>query len=404
MEIVESLFYKKINPGDLLNIDFAVQQKGGGQTYLDLAGIDQDLLCSFLEYGTVIGRENPPRGDDRHKYRIVAKTIGGDQQQAIEFDPRNDRPNYKLSDQRANRHPAWSPQLGFPRAPQGARYANDVKNIPYLLVYIIRTSSKKYYAGFVNSPQMPNSWPRDCGLGKLFTGSRRGILFFDHETLEFSDNRECPFGVITSDAKLSATEVPAGIRDLASDAMELVNQEMVAEFDPTKVRFESCDIPTDIRVLKENPRIRGRQGHHTDHSIAQKNHMILGDAGERAVVEFEKRKLRAIGRIDLANRVEWVSKTQGDSLGYDVLSFEVNDKGDSIDLYIEVKTTTGGVDKPFEISKNEVDFSEEFPDNFVIIRIFEFKMLGTNIKYYKVSGSVKESFDLSPSSYIASIR
>lgn len=401
MEIVESLFYKKINPGDLLNIDFAVQQKGGGQTYLDLAGIDQDLLCSFLEYGTIIGRDNPPSGDDRPKYRIVAKAIGSDQEKAIEFDPRNDRPNYKLSDQRANRHPAWTSELGFPRAPQGARYAKDVQNIPYLLVYIIRTSSNKYYAGFVNSPQMPTSWPRDCGLEKLFIGARRGILFFDHETLEFSDNRECPFGVITSDAKLSATEVPSEIRDIASDAMELVNQELIDEFDPTKVKFEPCDIPTDIRVLKENPRESARRGHHTDHIIAQKNRMILGDAGERAVVELEKRKLRAIGRIDLANRVEWVSKTQGDGLGYDVLSYEINEKGESSDLYIEVKTTTGGIDKPFEISKNEVDLSEEFPANFVIIRIFEFRMLGTNIKYYKVSGSVKDSFDLSARSYIA---
>lgn len=47
MELVEAIFYKKINPGDLLNIDRALHIDGGGQTYLDLAGIDQVDLCHF---------------------------------------------------------------------------------------------------------------------------------------------------------------------------------------------------------------------------------------------------------------------------------------------------------------------------------------------------------------------
>ena len=56
MERVEAVFYKKINPGDLLNIDLSVQTTGGGQTYLDLAGIDEDELVSFLSYGKIVER------------------------------------------------------------------------------------------------------------------------------------------------------------------------------------------------------------------------------------------------------------------------------------------------------------------------------------------------------------
>ena len=133
MEFAESIFYKKINPGDLLNIDHALHQGGGGQTYLDLAGIDQDKLCEFLKYGKEIERANPPIDDKRRKISIDAVAIGTSLVKSIEFDPRNHRPNYKLSDQRTNRHPAWTSKFGFPSSPAGARYAADVTNIPNLL-------------------------------------------------------------------------------------------------------------------------------------------------------------------------------------------------------------------------------------------------------------------------------
>ncbi len=43
--------------------------------------------------------------------------------------------------------------------------------------------------------------------------------------------------------------------------------------------------------------------------------------GEEFVVHLERHRLQAIGRDDLALRVEWVAQTIGDGLGFDILSF-----------------------------------------------------------------------------------
>ena len=63
--------------------------------------------------------------------------------------------------------------------------------------------------------------------------------------------------------------------------------------------------------------------------------------------------MHAAGQKVLANRVEHVSQTKGDGLGYDVLSFDASAK----ERFIEVKTTSFGKETPFFISRNEVEFS-----------------------------------------------
>src|SRR5262249_2990553 len=76
----------------------------------------------------------------------------------------------------------------------------------------------------------------------------------------------------------------------------------------------------------------------------------LGSSGEKFVEELERRHLIAIGRPDLADRVENIAETKGDGAGYDVLSF--TDDGEP--KPIEVKTTNGGKHRPFPLSANEL--------------------------------------------------
>ena len=71
----------------------------------------------------------------------------------------------------------------------------------------------------------------------------------------------------------------------------------------------------------------------------------------------------------LANRVEHVSDIRGDGLGYDVLSFEAS----GAERFIEVKTTVFGAVTPFYVSRNELAFSEEKDDQFVLARVHEFR-------------------------------
>lgn len=88
-----------------------------------------------------------------------------------------------------------------------------------------------------------------------------------------------------------------------------------------------------------------------DYEKRQRNNQSIGKIGEQAIVDYEIGKLKSLGRSDLAEKVEWVSKTD-DSLGYDVKSYDENGE----ELHIEVKTTKN-TDKDgmaFFLSDNEL--------------------------------------------------
>jgi hypothetical protein len=54
----------------------------------------------------------------------------------------------------------------------------------------------------------------------------------------------------------------------------------------------------------------------------------LAKLGEEFVYDLERHRLKEEGRDDLALRVQWVSQTIGDGLGFDILSFDVADDFD----------------------------------------------------------------------------
>lgn len=120
----------------------------------------------------------------------------------------------------------------------------------------------------------------------------------------------------------------------------------------------------------------------------------LGLAGEMFVLEYEVRRLHFIGKKRLADRVEHVSKTRGDGLGYDILSFEENGK----ESFVEVKTTSSSSLTPFFISANELRFSKQHDEQFRLARVFDFRDVP---KMYFVNGSVDAAFVLDPVTYRA---
>src|SRR5690606_19592288 len=95
----------------------------------------------------------------------------------------------------------------------------------------------------------------------------------------------------------------------------------------------------------------------------------------------EKWRLINIGKESLADKIEWVAKTQGDGLGYDILSKNAN----GTDRFIEVKTTKLGKDAPIFFSKTEYDFSSFNSASYFLYRVFNFnkapKVFIVNGKY-----------------------
>lgn len=130
--------------------------------------------------------------------------------------------------------------------------------------------------------------------------------------------------------------------------------------------------------------------------------IIIGNFGEKHILKLEKLKLELNGYGSLADKVKWISK-KDDSKGYDILSYEVINN-EIITKYIEVKTTIG-VDKPFEISKNEIEMSKilsvEKNSKYVIARVFNINIEMGTAEYYFVDGEIEESFNLIPTVYKA---
>ncbi|GEM56491.1 hypothetical protein B0A58_09350 [Flavobacterium branchiophilum NBRC 15030 = ATCC 35035] len=123
----------------------------------------------------------------------------------------------------------------------------------------------------------------------------------------------------------------------------------------------------------------------------------LGFLGELFVIKNEKDILNSYGRKDLADLVEHSSEIHGDGLGYDILSFDIN--GDK--KYIEVKTTRSEINRPFYLTKNEIEFSKINKDNYYLYRLFDFD---TNLnigKFYKLKGDLYKELNLDAILYLA---
>lgn len=106
-----------------------------------------------------------------------------------------------------------------------------------------------------------------------------------------------------------------------------------------------------------------------DYLAREARNQSLGLAGEQFVVQFERWRLEQLGESRLADRVEHVSQSKGDGLGYDVLSFDGNGR----ERLIEVKTTSFGRDTPFFVTRGELALSKTEPEQFCLYRVFDFR-------------------------------
>jgi hypothetical protein len=123
----------------------------------------------------------------------------------------------------------------------------------------------------------------------------------------------------------------------------------------------------------------------------------LGRTGEQWVLGFEQQRLQDAGLPELFQKVDWVSDRLGDGAGYDILSYDTNDRP----RYIEVKTTNGTHTSAFIISRNELEFSQETGDAFHLYRVFQFR---ASPLLYMLHGDVSKQLHLEPIDYRASFR
>jgi len=126
-----------------------------------------------------------------------------------------------------------------------------------------------------------------------------------------------------------------------------------------------------------------------DYIERESRNASLGLAGEKFIVQYEHWRLVKAGAERLAEKIEHVSVTQGDGLGFDVLSYESNGR----EKFIEVKTTSFGKETPFFITRNEVGLSRSEIERFHIYRIFDFRK---DPKVFSFRGPVEDHCRLDP--------
>lgn len=75
MEYIDRVFYRKINPSDFKKLyDIDIPDNGGGQTYLEAAGISNDDIVDFLSYAEI--SDSPLEGETRSIYTFNAYVLG----------------------------------------------------------------------------------------------------------------------------------------------------------------------------------------------------------------------------------------------------------------------------------------------------------------------------------------
>ena len=193
--------------------------------------------------------------------------------------------------------------------------------------------------------------------------------------------------------ELLATKVSRYISQVVSLPIEPINNRIEGGLsDPASFFLEA---PPELKHLNEKlPEYISALVKKFDPVERDMKNRVLGEAGEKFVLEHEKRFLNLIGRRDLADGVRWVSKLEGDGAGYDILSF--TDKGDQ--KFVEVKTTVGGSRTPFFVSRNEYSFCERNHQSFRLVRLYDFRK---DVKGFELCGKLENHVKLSTESFRA---
>ncbi|MBX3043081.1 MAG: DUF3883 domain-containing protein [Candidatus Kapabacteria bacterium] len=122
---------------------------------------------------------------------------------------------------------------------------------------------------------------------------------------------------------------------------------------------------TNLSTSTDQLTFRGRTVNFIQNNIDNKR---IGDLGELWVLKYEIEKLRQSGLHKLVDKIKHTAKDEGDGTGYDIESYD----GNGQKIYIEVKTTKGGKNSTFYITRTELERSKIEKENFYLYRLYNF--------------------------------
>lgn len=150
-----------------------------------------------------------------------------------------------------------------------------------------------------------------------------------------------------------------------------------------------------VRGDRKNVRDVNRLIQKFDPAARDDRNQELGHQGERLVFETERKRLDERNLGELADRVRWISRDDGDGAGFDIRSFDVQGN----ERLIEVKTTRGGPQTPFFLSENERRMSQERAHCYHLLRLYNF---GIEAMAFELRPPLNEAVYLEATNYWAS--
>jgi len=132
-----------------------------------------------------------------------------------------------------------------------------------------------------------------------------------------------------------------------------------------------------------------------DYEERDRKNRKLGKIGEELVFASKRSEQIKAGRKDLADRVEMVCRTLGESAGYDIRSF---DKHSGEEIHLEVKTTSGPLTTPFFMSSAEVEYAKSCAHRYKICRVYAYSAEAKDIWFFEIDKPT-EALDFTPVSF-----
>ncbi len=110
-----------------------------------------------------------------------------------------------------------------------------------------------------------------------------------------------------------------------------------------------------------------------------------GMEAERLVLNLEIERAKRDSKLQQnVDDIQHVALNEGDGLGYDIKSIYFDEVTNEVKpLYIEVKSTIGGINSPFYLSANEKRVAKEKGKEYSIYRLF--RRDDVNFDYYVIN-------------------
>lgn len=173
--------------------------------------------------------------------------------------------------------------------------------------------------------------------------------------------------------------------------------------------YSDASVETNSLVLKEG-KINIRKYGKDDRKYTRTNkpdyiaeEIIKNNQGiinEKRVFENEIERLMKAEAYEQVKKMEDFFNNKKENEGFDVLSFELNEDGEYVEKYIEVKSTKGNEGTPIDITSDEIDFAKKNIDNYYLYRIIKSDSEDRSLKIVKGKDLFNDiDYDFIPTSY-----